>query len=612
MTTTTDPLNALLGIRDGNIAARWNFDDAVGSTLSAPAGIGHAVSLSYSFPTTTPSYYGAGAISGFTAFSTAGQQGARDVLDMASTVARISFTEVSGVGTLTFGMNSQPVAGYAYLPGYSYTYSGSTIMSATALGSAGDVWLNRNNGWTSADYEAGGAGQGLLVHELGHALGLKHPFESSAKGYTLDPALDHTGWTVMSYDAHPNGLLRTVTDNGGGSYSVRYRHIEPETFMPYDIVALQHLYGKNTSYRSGNDTYTFDPTKPFIKTIYDAGGIDTVSVANFARGSVIDLRDGHFSSIRILSDALPAGWTEHNAGIYDGTDNLAIAFGVVLENAVGGSGNDSLTGNAVANLLNGGRGADTLLGGAGNDTYVVDNLGDKVYETTTLGGTTNAGGTDTVRSSVSYTLGSFVEKLVLTGSAAINGTGNSLANSLTGNAAANTLNGGGGNDTLASGAGNDTLVGGAGSDRLTGGSGGDRFVFNTKLGSDTITDFVTGVDKLGFSQAGLKLGDGDTVVEGATVRSAPGGFSTSSEVVIFSANLGSLTASAAAAAIGSATSAYAVGKSALFAVDNGVSSALYLFSAADSNAVVSASELSLLATLNGTSSTAAADYLFLS
>ncbi len=98
----------------------------------------------------------------------------------------------------------------------------------------------------------------------------------------------------------------------------------------------------------------------------------------------------------------------------------------------------------------------------------------------------------------------------------------------------------------------------------------------------------------------------------AVVRAAPGGFSSSSELAIFSANLGSLTAAAAAAAIGSATSAYAVGKTAMFAVDNGVSSALHLFSAADSNPVVSASELSLLATLNGTSSTAIADYLFLS
>lgn len=279
------------------------------------------------------------------------------------------------------------------------------------------------------------------------------------------------------------------------------------------------------------------------------------------------------------------------------------AIGIQGISLTGASGNQKLVGNGGANILNGSTGADTLVGGAGSDVYYVDNAGDRVYETTTVGGTTNAGGTDTVRSSVSYTLGSFVEKLVLTGSAVINGAGNSLANSLSGNAAAN---------TLAGGSGNDTIVGGAGSDKLTGGAGSDRFVFNSKLGSDTLTDFLTGIDKLGVGQLGLRVGDGDTVVEAALERAAPGGFSASAELVIFSSDLGSLTATAAAAAIGSASSAYAVGRTALFAIDNGISSALYLFTAANGNAVVSASELSLLAMLSGTASTATADYLFLS
>ena len=107
--------------------------------------------------------------------------------------------------------------------------------------------------------------------------------------------------------------------------------------------------------------------------------------------------------------------------------------------------------------LDGGGGADEMLGGAGNDTYYVDSTGDKVYETTTMGGTTDAGGTDMVRSSVSHTLGRFVEKLVLTGANAVNGTGNAQANSLTGNAGANILNGSGA-DTMLGGAGSDTYV----------------------------------------------------------------------------------------------------------------------------------------------------------
>jgi hypothetical protein len=108
----------------------------------------------------------------------------------------------------------------------------------------------------------------------------------------------------------------------------------------------------------------------------------------------------------------------------------------------------------------------------------------------------------------------------------------------------------------------------------------------------------------------LRVGDGDLLVEGAVTRSAPGGFLASAELVVFSANVASFSTAAAAAAIGSATSAYAVGHTALFALDSGAGSALFLFTSADGNAGVSASELALLATLSGTASTAVGDYVF--
>jgi trimeric autotransporter adhesin len=201
-----------------------------------------------------------------------------------------------------------------------------------------------------------------------------------------------------------------------------------------------------------------------------------------------------------------------------------------------------LTGNSAANLLNGGIGADTMQGGGGDDSYIVDNLGDVIIEDASQG-------TDTVRTTVSHTLAANIENGILTGRAA-NLIGNTRDNHLTGNRYNNVLDGGAGADTMAGGSGNDTYIvdhigdvviesgrgtdtvfasvnhmlatgveigiltgnavsltgnaaanrltgndlanildGGAGADRLTGGMGADTFVFSTKGGRDTITDF---------------------------------------------------------------------------------------------------------------------------
>ncbi|MDU9037876.1 calcium-binding protein, partial [Pseudomonas corrugata] len=195
-------------------------------------------------------------------------------------------------------------------------------------------------------------------------------------------------------------------------------------------------------------------------------------------------------------------------------------LGIGAINLVGNASDNSLVGNSAANVLNGldgadildgGAGADTLIGGTGNDTYIVDNLKDVISETSTLDSEI-----DTVRSSVSWTLGANLENLTLTGVAAINGAGNALDNVLTGNAASNTLNGGAGNDQLDGGAGNDLLIGGIGTDTLSGGAGADRFVFSAlnELGIDVARDVITDFSRLQGDKLDLSKLDANILATG--------------------------------------------------------------------------------------------------
>ncbi|MCZ8357678.1 MAG: putative Ig domain-containing protein, partial [Microcystis sp. LE19-388.1G] len=169
--------------------------------------------------------------------------------------------------------------------------------------------------------------------------------------------------------------------------------------------------------------------------------------------------------------------------------NDSINGGLGDDNLDGGSDNDTLNGGEGNDTLNGAGGIDTLVGGLGNDTYQIDTTTDTITE--------NANeGTDTVQSSVTYTVGNNLENLTLTGTANINGTGNTLNNIITGNS---------GNNILKGATGIDTLIGGLGNDTLTGGAGGDRFTFNNRNeGIDTITDFLSSQgDKITVSAAGF-------------------------------------------------------------------------------------------------------------
>lgn len=164
----------------------------------------------------------------------------------------------------------------------------------------------------------------------------------------------------------------------------------------------------------------------------------------------------------------------------DNVENLTL-LGSDATNGFGNALNNIIIGNSAANTLSGGNGADTMIGGAGNDTYVIDNFGDVVTEN-------GNEGVDTVQAGLTYTLGANIENLILTGTGAINGTGNALDNILTGNSAVNVLNGAAGNDVfmVAGDSSSDTVSGGDGLDEIRGSTGDDVIRFATFTGTNTV------------------------------------------------------------------------------------------------------------------------------
>jgi Ca2+-binding RTX toxin-like protein len=263
------------------------------------------------------------------------------------------------------------------------------------------------------------------------------------------------------------GISKTLTFAAGETTKVVRVEIGQDT---YNETLERFNFTLNTPINAtianaSRSVYIYDDDTPNT-TILHYGNSDDVYTVSSTSDVVIENEDGGIDTIRSpVSYALPLTNIDGTAPCY--VENLTL-IGSAAINGTGNNLDNTIIGNGAANVLqggagndvlNGGAGADTMIGGMGNDSYYVDTAADITTETSTL-----ATEIDTVYSSVSRTLGANLERLTLTGTGVINGTGNALHNTLIGNTAANTLNGAAGNDILNGGTGIDTMIGGIGND----------------------------------------------------------------------------------------------------------------------------------------------------
>ncbi len=284
----------------------------------------------------------------------------------------------------------------------------------------------------------------------------------------------------------------TVVENDSAGVDTINASISISTMITYNLAAnVENL----------NLTLTKSANAAWVSV--NATGIgnalnNILSITSATGVAAIDLKGLAGNDTYIISDGFTQVVEEVNAGIDTVNSSISYTLTANVENLLltgsspingtGNTSNNTLIGNSGNNSLDGGAGVDTLIGGTGNDMYIVDNSADVVTETSTL-----VTEIDTVNSSVSYTLGANIENLTLTGTAAINGTGNSLNNLLKGNTANNSLSGAHGNDTLDGGAGIDTLVGGAGNDTYTVDNSADVVTETSIVATeiDTVNSYVS-------------------------------------------------------------------------------------------------------------------------
>jgi Ca2+-binding RTX toxin-like protein len=380
----------------------------------------HAVGLN-----NNPSF-GEGA--GYSPFTEAQKAAARVAIQNWDDLIAPRFVEVKqGSGVSTWAQNTTdillantttgPAQAWTYYPGYPHQYQRV----------AGDVWvadprINPSN----TQFLPGQYGLQTLNHELGHSLGLSHPgaynFGDDNDGDGVPDPINYTGDAQYFQDSNQFSIMSYFDSYETGAQNIDWnvmRFLYPSTPMVDDVYVIQQKYGADMSTRAGDTTYGFNSTSDVtneamkfhsgematIFTIWDAAGNDTLDLSGYYTPSVIDLREGGYSSAggygaydasligttptlaAINANNAAAGMGPRSASLFDiyfngvsgvnegiswkevtGTtdqylmgQNIGIAYGAVIENAIGGHGNDRINGNQANNVFTGGDGADTFI-----------------------------------------------------------------------------------------------------------------------------------------------------------------------------------------------------------------------------------------------------------
>ncbi|WP_203423237.1 M10 family metallopeptidase [Sinorhizobium sp. BG8] len=390
--------------------------------------------VTYAFPTSASSYnYYGEPDNNFETLSSRQQSAVRFALDTAYGGRANDGFSVEGFTNLTVSVGSATTATLRYaqsdeaLP-TAYGY----LPSTSAWG--GDVWISSASANRSP--AAGNYAWLVMLHETGHALGLKHGHVAEYGSPALPSSYDSMEYSIMTYHSYIGE--RSTSGFMNETYGFA------QTFMMLDIAALQEIYGADYTTNAGDTVYKWKPSSGdtyvngevaidaaanrIFATIWDGGGSDTYDLTAYSSAVNIDLRPGKYSITSEAQLAYLGGGPNQgnsrgnvfNALLHD-SDTRSL-----IENAYGGSGSDTIRGNVGSNKLSGYSGADKLYGDAAKDV----------------------------------------------------------------------LFGGAGNDRLYGQSGNDILYGGTGTDRLSGGDGYDDFVFRKGYGKDWILDFEDGTDDI--------------------------------------------------------------------------------------------------------------------